>query len=448
MNKGTMNLKLPGSSRAPRAALLAVSLIMFAGCDRQTAANTQGKPATATTQVETVMPARKTIQRLSEQPGQVEAFEETPLFAKISGFVQTVNADIGDSVKQGQVLAELWVPEMVQELKQKEALVKQANADVAQAEAAVNAATAAVSTARAKITEAVATAKRSDSEYERWKAQLAREEDLAGKGAITPKQVEETRKQFGASDAARDETAAKIESAKAGQEEAEAKLTKAEADVVAAAARVAVAEANHGFAEAMLQYAKITAPFDGVVTQRSVHTGHFIATAGNREPLFVVMRSDPVRIFVDVPEKDATSVNTGSRAIIRVQALGGKEFEGAVTRSAWALDRTSHTLRTEIDIPNPDGKLRPGMYAYAGIVVAEHADVLSLPASAVIKQGDKTVCCCVENGKVARKPITIGLSDGTSVEVVSGLDGSEEVVKANAGSLTEGQAVQVKPAAK
>jgi multidrug efflux pump subunit AcrA (membrane-fusion protein) len=88
------------------------------------------------------------------------------------------------------------------------------------------------------------------------------------------------------------------------------------------------------------------------------------------------------------------------------------------------------------------------MYAYAGIVIAEHADVLSVPASAVIKQGGKTICCCVEGGKVTRKPISVGLSDGTSVEVVSGLDGSEEVVKANAGSLTDGQSVQVKPAAK
>jgi HlyD family secretion protein len=448
MSKSFLNSKLPDLSLAIGTTLVAVLFIMLAGCNRQTAAETQSKQAPAIAQVETVHPVRKTIQRTSDQPGQVEAFEETPIQAKISGFVELVNVDIGDSVKQDQVLAELWVPEIVQELKQKEALVRQASADVAQAEAAVKAATAAVATARAKVTETEATAKRSDAEYARWKAELARIERLAAENAIQKKVVEETQSQFMAADAARDETAAKIESAKAGQEEAEAKLAQAEADVFAATARVTVAEANRGFTEAMLQYAKITAPFDGVVTQRTVYKGHFIATAGNRDPLFVVMRGDPVRIFVDVPERDATSVNPRSRAIVRIQALGGKDFEGAVTRSAWALDRTSRTLRTEIDVPNPDGKLRPGMYAYAGIVVAEHADVLSLPASAVIKLGEKTVCCCVEGGKIVRKPITIGLSDGTFVEIASGLDGSEEVVKTNASSLTEGQAVHVKPANK
>jgi RND family efflux transporter MFP subunit len=390
----------------------------------------------------------QTIRRTSDQPGRVEAFEETPLYAKISGFVQHVNADIGDRVKEGQVLAELSVPEMVQELKQKEALVQQANADVAQAEAAVEAATAAVAVAAAKVTEAEATTKRSDAEYTRAKAELARIERLAAENAIQQRVVDEAESQFGAADAARGEAAAKIESAKAGHKEAEAKLAKAQADVVAATARVAVAEANRGVAEAMLQYAKITAPFDGVVTKRNVHTRHFIASAGAREPLFVVVRSDPVRVFVDVPEKDATLVSVGNRAIVRVQSAGGKPVEGAVTRSAWALDRTSRTLCTEIDLPNADGKLRPGMYANAAIVVDERAGVMSLPASAILRQADKTVCCCVQNGKVMRKAITVGLTDGTLVEVVAGLDGTEEVVKANAGSLTEGQSVQTKPAAK
>jgi RND family efflux transporter MFP subunit len=428
--------------------VLTAFLSSGAGCSRSSAANTQNKQAPAATQVETVQPTRKTIQRTSDQPGHVEAFEETPLYAKISGFVRMVNADIGDSVKEGQVLAELSVPEMVQELKQKDALVQQANADVAQAEAAVKAAAAAVATARAKITEAEATTKRSNAEYARAKAELARIERLVTENAIHKKLAEEAESEFEAADAARDEAAAKIESARAGLQEAEAKLTRAKADVVAATARVAVAEANRGFAETMLQYAKVTAPYDGVVTRRNIHKGHFISSTGNREPLYVVMRSDPVRIFVDVPEKDATSVKPGSRASIRVQALGSVELQGTVTRSAWALDETSRTLRSEIDVPNPDGELRPGMYAYAGIVVAEHADVLSLPASAVIKQGDKMVCCCVEGGKVVRKPITVGLNDGTSVEIVSGLDGSEQVVKANAGALTNGQSVQVKSSAK
>jgi RND family efflux transporter MFP subunit len=429
-------------------AMFIASTLFVAGCGEHSVARAQTKQVSAVAQVETVRPERRTIQRTSDQPGQVEAFEETPLFAKIAGFVQHVNADIGDKVKEGQVLAELSVPEMEQELKQKEAMIRHATAEVAQAEAAVKAATAAVGTAQAKVTEAEATAKRSEAEYKRWKAELARIERLAAENAIQKKVVEETQSQFLAADAARDEVAAKIESTKAAHAEAGAKLAKAEADVAAAAARVAVAEADRGHAEVMLQYAKITAPFDGVVTERNIHTRHFIANAGSREPLFVVVRSDPVRVFVDVPEKDATLVNAGSRALVRVQALGGKPVEGAVTRSAWALDRTSRTLRTEIDIPNTAGTLRPGMYASAAIVVEEHRGVLSLPASAILRQADRSVCCYVQGGKVVRKTISVGLSDGTWVEVLSGLTGDEDVVKANAASLTEGQAVQAKPAAK
>jgi RND family efflux transporter MFP subunit len=144
---------------------------------------------------------------------------------------------------------------------------------------------------------------------------------------------------------------------------------------------------------------------------------------------------------------DATSVKQGTPATVGVQAIGGQRFEGKVTRTAWALDRTARTLRTEIDLPNPDGTLRPGMYAYGSIVIAEHTNTLTIPASALVKQADKVFCCCVIGNKITRKPIRTGLVDASSAEVTSGLDGTEDVVKASAGSLTDGQSVQVKVAA-
>ena len=183
--------------------------------------------------------------------------------------------------------------------------------------------------------------------------------------------MDEAQNQFRSSDAARDEAAAKIESAKAGVRESEAKLAKAKADVNAAVARLQVAKADYQRMQAVLQYAKITAPYDGVVTQRNVHTGHFIPGAGSREPLFVVMRTDRVRVFVDVPEKDATSVKNGDRATIRVQALGGQAFDGKVSRSSWALDPRARTLRAEVEVSDPESKLRPGMYANASIIIED-----------------------------------------------------------------------------
>jgi len=296
--------------------------------------------------------------------------------------------------------------------------------------------------------ESQAAAKRTDADYDRWKAELARIERLVAENAIQSKVLEETQAQLRASIAWRHEATAKIESAQAGLEEANAKLTKAKAVETAAAAKVAVAEADAARMKAMLDYAKITAPFDGVVTARHVHTGHFIPAVGSREPLFVVIRTDPVRVFVDVPEKDATAVERGRAAIVRVQASGNSEFKGTVARTAWALDRTARTLRVEIDVPNPDGKLRPGMYAHAGIVVAEREDVLAVPASAIVKQGDKSICCTVSGGKIARNIVSTGLSDGIAVEIVSGLDGNEVIVKSNAAALTDGQSVQLAPVGK
>ncbi len=435
---------------SPWTSLFLLTIISFSlgslGCQRiisSTASAQEKAKAAPATAVVTVRPERKTIRRMTEQPGHIEAIEETPLFAKISGFVREVSVDIGDRVTKDQVLAELLVPEMVEELKQKQAMVAQAKSEGVQATAAVQVAAAGVATAKVKITETLAATKRSEADYDRWKAELARIERLAAENAIQKKVVEETQAQFRAADAWREEAGAKIESARAGLAEAEAKLTKANADVTAATAKVAVAEADEGRMKAMLEYAKITAPFAGVVTQRNVHTGHFIPASGSREPLLVVIRTDPVRVFVDVPEKDATAVGRDNSAVVRVQALGSQEFTGTVARTAWALDRTARTLRTEIDVPNADGKLRPGMYVYTGVVVAERKDALAIPASALVKQAEKTVCCCVSGGKIVRKPVTIGLNDGTNVEVLSGLEGTEEIVKANAAALSDGQAVQV-----
>jgi multidrug efflux pump subunit AcrA (membrane-fusion protein) len=118
-------------------------------------------------------------------------------------------------------------------------------------------------------------------------------------------------------------------------------------------------------------------------------------------------------------------------------------YEGTITRTAWTLDAKHRTLRTEIDVPNPKGTLRPGLYAYATIIVEEHAGVVSLPTSALVRQDSQTCCVAVAAGRAARKPVVVGLDDGTRAEIVSGLGGDETIVKAYASSLADGQFVEV-----
>jgi RND family efflux transporter MFP subunit len=427
---------------------------MTAGCGTKSVA----PPTDTTVSVPTVTiikPERRTIHRDVEQPGTIEAFEQTPVHAKIAGYVDTVHADIGDRVTKGKLLAELSVPEMEEELKRREALLAQAKAEVKQADAALAAATANLKTTAALVKEAEAGRERANALVARWKSEYERLEKA--KQTIDKQTLEETRYQLKAAEATRTEVEAKVESSKAARDESAAKRDKAEADVSAAKARQGVAESARDREKALLDYAKIRAPFDGVVTRRNVDTGHFLQpnAGGKGKALFVVMREDKVRIFVDVPETAAPLVGKDTPARIRVLAQRGQEFKGSVTRTSWALDPKARTLKAEIDLDNPDGKLRPGMYAYATLTVTRDK-ALSLPASAIVTQGDQTFCFRVEEGKALRTLIETGLRGGGWVEVLrkqtwpakdgepiwEDFTGTEAIVAGNAAALTDGQAVK------
>ena len=156
-------------------------------------------------------------------------------------------------------------------------------------------------------------------------------------------------------------------------------LDKARADVTAASAGIQVARSDARHTQALRAYASIAAPYDGVITRRNVDVGDLTQPGSQGPPLFTMARDDLVRIIVSVPEMYATAVNPGNPVLIRLQALAGKEIEGKVARTSWSLDPRTRTLRTEIDIPNPSGTLRPGLYVNATIIVEEHRDTLTVP---------------------------------------------------------------------
>jgi RND family efflux transporter MFP subunit len=400
----------------------ALVLAMAAGCNRPSAnpAPAGEPPAGAEPVVRIVKPQRRTVRHPIEQPGfNIEPFQETPLYAKISGYVTKWDPkyDIGRSVREGEVLCELDVPEMVVQLQQKDAAVRQAAAQVQQARAAQL--TAEAQLARAK------------SQHER----LSR----VGQNVLDRESIDETR---------------------LGYQAAQAGVEKAKADVTAAQAELAVAGANRDYAKTMLDYAKIRAPFDGVITQRNVNTRDFVQPAGTGmtgKPRFVVAQLDPVRVFVNVPGADAPWIHDGDPVRMHLQGAGGELIWAKVTRNARALNPQSRTLRTEIDLPNPSGKLLPGTYVQATITV-EHANVWTLPSGAVTTEGDQTVCYRLENGKAVRTPLQLGLRGGGLVEVVKkqlkpkageegmwvAVRGDEDVIASEPETLHDGQAVRVK----
>src|SRR5262249_39703188 len=230
------------------------------------------------------------------------------------------------------------------ELKQKKAAVRQASADIKQAEAAVQ--------------RAQAERKHAESQYER----LAR---IERNGVLDKEQVAETLFRFDAAQAA---------------------VAKPEADVDVATARLAVAEADEDHVRTLLQYTKIRAPFDGVVTgRRTINIGDFVqpSGAGKEEWLFVVEKIQPVRVFVHVQAPDNVWVRDGDVALIQVESLEGSQFKGSVTRTSKSINPLNRTLQTQIDLKNEDRKLLPGMFVNATII-AEHKNVWSLPATAVV----------------------------------------------------------------
>jgi HlyD family secretion protein len=356
-------------------------VVLIAGCHKpaETAEPAGEGQAQAAPSFRIVKPQRKTVGSRIQQPGfNIEAFQDAPLFVRISGYVKEWKVDIGDRVKKGELLAELDVPDQVVTVKQKEAAVRLAEAQVKQAEA--------------QLLIAKAHQARAQRQYDR----LAR----VGQNGLLDRES--------------------IDEARLGNEAAKAAVEKAKADVTAAGAHVDVARADRDYAQTMLAFARIPAPFAGVVTKRNVSEGDFVQPAGGgagAKPLYVVQQIDPVRVFVNVPGADAMWIKDGDPVSFRLQGAGGELFTGKVTRNARSFDPQARTLRTEIDVPNPKGILLPGMYVQAAIMV-KHANVWSLPASAVVTEGEQTFCYRVVEGKAVRTPLQVGLRGGGLVEVV------------------------------
>jgi RND family efflux transporter MFP subunit len=424
-------------------AVAASVMTLLAGCERIS----EGKPAarskTPVARVETVQPERHTVRRSVGEPGQLQAFETTSLYANVQGYVKSWAVNIGATVKKGEVLAEVSVPELEAELRQKRAVVQQAMAKHKQAEAAIKVAESNVAGAKAKLEEVRAGISRVEADRARWQAEYNRVEQLFRERAQTGSLLDETRNKLRSAEAAQDEVEAQVKSAEVGLTQSRAALDQARSDQGAAATSIDVAKEDTGRVAALLGYTRIEAPFDGVVIRRNVNTGQLTHPGATGEPLFIVARSDVVTITVGIPEAFAAALNPGDRAEVKLQAMNGRTIDAKVSRISWALDPKTRTIGAEIDLPNPGGTLLPGLYAYATVVVEELSNVLTVPTTAVVKENDSSYCVAIVGGKATRRRIATGLNDGTRTEVVTGIKEGDSVVKANAASLEDGQPVEV-----
>jgi RND family efflux transporter MFP subunit len=346
-------------------------------------------PATVTV----VSPERRALWRDIVLTATVEAYEQVPLYAKVAGYLKTIHVDIGDRVKQGELLATLEVPEIDQRYRAAQSEVAERRADLDKA--------------------------RADAELAG--VIFVRSQGLRAREAITQQDMDEARAQH----------------------------STANSQVEVAQSRLRAAQARLAEAGALLSYSRITSPFDGIVTRRFVDPGALMqaATANNNiTPIVTVARIDTVRVFIDVPEPDAPMITTGEPAALRVAALPIRRFNGSVTRYAGALDPATRTMRTEVDLSNPDGALRPGMFGDLTIRAVDHRDALTLPSGAIHHDDRGALVYVFNSGRAVSRLVETGLSTGGAVEILKGISNHTQVIGDSSAELTSGARVRLSTA--
>jgi RND family efflux transporter MFP subunit len=322
-------------------------------------------------------------------PGTTEAFEQANIYARASGYISKRNVDIGSRVKAGDLLVTITAPEVEHQIAQAQGTLEQLRAALLQAEANRD---------LAQVT---------------WD----RDKKLVLQGWFTQQQGDTDR------------------------------LT-----LEARVAAVAVASANITAQEAQLRvlnqtktYQSVVAPFDGVITQRNVDVGTLVqADATSGTFMFALAHSEVIRIQLYVPQDDAMGVAPGTQAVVRVPEIPGRDFPGQVTRIADALQPGTRTLLTEIDVPNPDRALSPGMYCRVELKIPRKTPSLIVPSEAIIFNRNGLSVAVVEDGVVHLRKITSVRDFGTSVEVSAGVAEGDKVVLNPQVDLADGNKVTVR----
>jgi RND family efflux transporter MFP subunit len=308
-------------------------------------------------------------------PGYTQAFTDTPIYARTSGYLKDWHFDIGAHVSKGDLLAQIETPEIDQQL-------RQARADRA--------------TARANL-------------------------DLAD---ITAKRNEELLKTRSVSTQDRDNANG------------------------ASAAAKAIVQSNEGNVarlEQLQSYEKICAPFDGIITARNTDVGALIDADANSpsKELFHLAAIDKLRVYVAVPEPYARAAQPGTTASLTLDEFPGESFHGTLVRTANAIDLSSRTLLVEVDVDNPDGRLLPGAYAFVHISLTAAVHSVTVPANTLLFRKEGLQAAVARNGHTQLVPVTIGRDYGDKVEILSGLQPSDEVIVSPSDSLISGTAVRI-----
>ena len=336
---------------------------MISGCKPASVEPT--KAAAPPVAVQVIQPRRGPITRNITLPGNVLAYQQATLYAKVAGYLKTITVDKGDRVKEGDLIADIEVPEMLADLARYKAEVEVAELD-----------------------------------YKRLSESQKKLPDL-----VVPQTVDNAK------------------------------------------GKLDVARASLERTETLLGFAKITAPFSGVITRRMVDAGAFIpaATSGSAaQNAAIVTLADfnRVRVQVAVPELETALVATDQPVQLSVDGLPGRAFDGRITRFSYALDEATKTMLAEIELPNPKLELRPGMYAVVKIGIERKGDALLVPVEALVVERAGAFVFTINDNKARKTRVQTGFNDGANVEIVSGVKPDQRVILVAKRALNDGQAVE------
>ena len=335
-------------------------------------------------------------------PGNIQAVTEAPILARATGYIKKRYVDIGDRVKSGQVVADIEAPELDQQILQARAVIEQAKSSVQQADAAIQ---------QARANENLA------------KVTAGRMSNLLGRGVISKQDNDTAQAQYAAQ---------------------QANVQALEQASAAARSNVAAAEANLSRLNQLKTYQTVRAPFDGVITLRNVDTGALVNEGSTL--LFRIAQTGMLRIYVNLPQSEADSIKPGQRADISIAELIGKKFTGVVTRTSNALDPSTRTLLTEVQVPNAGGSLMPGMYANVDFTVPRKDPPLLIPGDTLVVRADgPQVAVVLPDATVHFTRITLGRDFGDRLEVLSGLELDQQLAVNPSDVVREG--AKVKPVA-
>jgi RND family efflux transporter MFP subunit len=367
------------------AQLTALALVLFAAAavvgavvphvrPRAPVADQAARAAIQPVRVLVALPRTLPSDRAVALPGSVQALRSTVVYARINGYLKERLVDIGDRVTQGQLLAVIAAPEIDQQIAQ----------------------------ARAGGLQSAAALEQSRTRRELARVSLARIRALAPAGVVSQQELDDGKATFDA----------------------------ATADVRVAQATLAASDANVRMLSETKGFARVMAPFAGVVTARMAEVGTLV-TAGNAvgQELFRIDQSDPARVMLAVPQGVSPAVREGLTAQVTVAQLPGRTFAGAVTRDARALDTGSRTLLTEVQVPNGDGALLPGMYVEVALQLERPRPELMLPAGALVVNAAGTqILVLGPDGRIHIRHIVIDLDTGAEIAVSEGISAGERVV--------------------